>query len=425
MTKTYRRYDPRLKNLVIESGDVERFSRLGIPKSTLREWIRNGRQEFFSLPELAQDSAELVARNLELKAQNEAIRAEQTLLTKTIRIFGFQIQYKRLPSEAAKEDILGAIKAASTTIPLKACLDLIGLSGARYHAWIKRQVKCQLEDQPSCPRVSPTRLTVGEIRTIKELYTDRKYFHFSMLSLSLWAKKSGKVLASASSWSRIIREAGLKRSKVRVYPARPKIGIRASAPFQILHIDVTILRLMDGSRAFIQCVIDNFSRYVLAHKVSRDYGGMRTKELLIQAIAKGKELGLTLTPNVFCDSGCENINADVDSLILAGQLSMTIAQIDIEFSNSMIEMLFHRLKHRYLFTFPLSNFETLENGAGFFFAESNTVIPHSALKGGTPEEVIMGKWNEEKVKELQDQIKMAKELRNKTNLSLQCPLCLA
>ena len=104
---------------------------------------------------------------------------------------------------------------------------------------------------------------------------------------------------------------------------------------------------------------------------------------------------------------------------------MTIAQIDIEFSNSMIEMLFHRLKHQYLFTFPLSNFETLENGAGFFFAESNTVIPHSALKGGTPEEVIMGKWNEEKVKELQDQIKMAKELRNKTNLSLQCPLCLA
>ena len=56
MTKTYRRYDPRLKNLVIESGDVERFSRLGIPKSTLREWIRNGRQEFFSLPELAQAS---------------------------------------------------------------------------------------------------------------------------------------------------------------------------------------------------------------------------------------------------------------------------------------------------------------------------------------------------------------------------------
>ena len=104
---------------------------------------------------------------------------------------------------------------------------------------------------------------------------------------------------------------------------------------------------------------------------------------------------------------------------------MTIAQIDIEFSNSMIEMLFLRLKHRYLFTFPLTNFETLEKGADFFFNESNTVIPHSALKGGTPEEVITGKWNEEKIKELQNQAKMARELRSKTNLSLQCPICLA
>ena len=164
---------------------------------------------------------------------------------------------------------------------------------------------------------------------------------------------------------------------------------------------------------------------MLAHKVSRDYGGMRTKELLIHAIANGKELGLTLTPNVLCDSGCENINADVDSLISEGQLLMTIAQIDIEFSNSMIEMLFHRLKHRYLFTFELTNFEALEKGADFFFTESNTVIPHSALRGGTPEEVVMGKWNEEKVKELRDQIKTARELRSKTNLSLQCPICLA
>ena len=85
MTRAYRRYDPRLKNLVI-------------PKSTLREWIRNRYQEYFTLPELAQDSAELVARNLELKAQNEAIRAKQTLLTKTIRIFGFQMARATLSS---------------------------------------------------------------------------------------------------------------------------------------------------------------------------------------------------------------------------------------------------------------------------------------------------------------------------------------
>ncbi len=34
-----------------------------------------------------------------------------------IKIFGFQIQYKRIPSSGAKEKILAAIKIASDFIP--------------------------------------------------------------------------------------------------------------------------------------------------------------------------------------------------------------------------------------------------------------------------------------------------------------------
>ena len=52
MARTYRRYDPRLKNLVAASDDFSRFRSLGIPISTLRQWQGNGRQEFLSLPEL-------------------------------------------------------------------------------------------------------------------------------------------------------------------------------------------------------------------------------------------------------------------------------------------------------------------------------------------------------------------------------------
>ena len=35
MNVNYRRYDPRLKNLVAESGDIERFRKYGIPDSSL------------------------------------------------------------------------------------------------------------------------------------------------------------------------------------------------------------------------------------------------------------------------------------------------------------------------------------------------------------------------------------------------------
>ena len=113
-----------------------------------------------------------------------------------------------------------------------------------------------------------------------------------------------------------------------------------------MHLDLTILRLLDGSRVFIQAVIDNASRFVLAHCVSRDYGGLRSRDLLVKAIECAKHRAIV--PDVYCDSGSENLNADVDSLIEESQMTRTIAQIEVAFSNSMIEAFFRRLKHAWL-----------------------------------------------------------------------------
>lgn len=53
------------------------------------------------------------------------------------------------------------------------------------------------------------------------------------------------------------------------------------------------------------------------------------------------------------DSATEILNTHVDDLVAAKVILRIVAQIDIEFSNSMIEMLLHRLKHRHLFNIPL------------------------------------------------------------------------
>jgi len=54
-------------------------------------------------------------------------------------------------------------------------------------------------------------------------------------------------------------------------------------------------------------------------------------------------------------TGEVNVLADSESI----SITITIAQIDIEQSKSMVEMLFHKMKHRYFFTIFLSNFESL------------------------------------------------------------------
>jgi putative transposase len=273
--------------------------------------------------------------------------------------------------------------------------------------------------------MSPTRITSKEIRTIRDLYTSRDYAHFSMTSLSLLAKRTGQVFASVATWSRIVKESDLKRVRHRVYPDSPKIGIRASKPFEIWHLDLSVIRLRDGSKAFIQAVIDNYSRYVLAWNVSGDYGGIRTRELLVAAIKKAKNMDCALIPNVFVDSGSENLNGLVDELAQDKLIERTVAQIDVVFSNSMIEMLFQRLKHRHLYNVPLIDLDALERETNFYLTDANNVVPLAVLGGATPWEALSGTWSESRQTGWLESAQIARDQRRLANLARRCKPCLA
>jgi hypothetical protein len=57
-------------------------------------------------------------------------------------------------------------------------------------------VKCALSDQSSCPKLSPTKITTAETALIKGFVTAKEFAHFSIHSLSMFAKRAGKVFAS-------------------------------------------------------------------------------------------------------------------------------------------------------------------------------------------------------------------------------------
>jgi transposase InsO family protein len=71
-----------------------------------------------------------------------------------------------------------------------------------------------------------------------------------------------------------------------MFPQKPRVGIRANRPNQILQIDQTLLRIAAGSRIFNRAIIDNFSRYILSWQVSDNYGGTYSKELIQSAWQK-------------------------------------------------------------------------------------------------------------------------------------------
>jgi hypothetical protein len=196
---------------------------------------RMGVKEVVTHPSLGKSCDALTEENAALQKKCSAEKAKNELVNISLRVTGFQMQYMRVAAGKLKAKLLGAIDTAKAHLSLKDCLDSIGLTAARYHSWIKRrpqevpvgQVKCLLPDQSTCPKLSPTKITSKETFAIKELVTAKEYTHFSINSLVMFAKRKQMVFASVSAWYRIVREFNLRRSGVRIYPPKPKIGIRA------------------------------------------------------------------------------------------------------------------------------------------------------------------------------------------------------
>jgi hypothetical protein len=167
-----------------------------------------------------------------------------------LRISGFRLSGERLPAGDDKARLLRAIAGAEPVLPLVVILRIVGMTPARYHAWQRATEVCGLDDPPSCPRSMPSRLTCEEVATIKEMVLDPGLPHMPLRTLSLFAQRAGKVFVSVTTWARLVHEHGWRRPRTRVHPAKPTLGVRASRPNEYWHVDVTVLKLLDGTKTF-------------------------------------------------------------------------------------------------------------------------------------------------------------------------------
>jgi putative transposase len=133
------------------------------------------------------------------------------------------------------------------------------------------------------------------------------YRHVPTGTLAVLAQRLGKVWASPSTWYHLVRKHGWRRPRLRVHPAKPKIGLRTTRVNEMWHIDTTVIRLLDGSRAYLHAVIANFSRRILAWQVAETFAPTNSVAVLIEA-GRGATPSAT-PPIVLADAGVENVNA--------------------------------------------------------------------------------------------------------------------
>jgi putative transposase len=128
------------------------------------------------------------------------------------------------------------------------------------------------------------------------------------------------------------------------------------------------------------------------------------------------------TPVVLADAGVENVNAQVDALIHTGVLRRLLAFTELKFSNSMIEAWWRSLKHQWLFLHSLESVATVRRLVAFYVQEHNHVLPHSAFRGQTPDEMYFGTGDAVPT-DLRLRAAAARQARVAANRSTSCETC--
>ena len=166
-------------------GDPNVVAGLGVPRSTVQGWLRGKCRPVVTADVLDMDAVRLQAEVLTLRRRLRLLGAIVGLLLALVRAVGVRLDQIRLPEGSAKTRLLRAIE-----------LRVLGLSPSRYHRWRRAERICELDDHPSCPQSTPTRLTATEILAIKEMVESPEYRHVPTGRLALLAQRLGRVFAA-------------------------------------------------------------------------------------------------------------------------------------------------------------------------------------------------------------------------------------
>ena len=195
-----------------------------------------------------------------------------------------------------------------------------------------------------------------------------------------------------STFYKYVSPLNLKRSKVFSRRKNHDTGIRADAPFKILHADMTEFKTEDHQKGYIYLIQDNFSRAILGHRVSDKRKAIHTLENIHQVTQEYLLPSKISESMLLTDDGSENYG-EAKKWILQNdnpKINHVVAQVDIHFSNSMIEAANKQLKYRFLYNHKITNYEQLLNYLPLAIKDFNN-RPHHVLGGLSPLEVLKGK----------------------------------
>jgi putative transposase len=168
----------------------------------------------------------------------------------------------------------------------------------------------------------------------------------------------------------------------RIYPYLLR-GVTIERPDQVWSTDITYVPLASGFM-YLAAVLDWFSRYVLAWRLSNTLDGSFCLEMLEEALSRGR-------PEVFnTDQGVQ-----FTAQAWTGRLESAGVAVSMDgkgrcLDNVFVERLWRTVKYEDIYLWRYEAVPALQQGLGRYFPYYNEGRLHQALEYRTPAQVYRG-----------------------------------
>jgi len=387
MPSTRRSYHSDLK-LAVQIGIVPDVLLGSIPKSSRHRFVHSDYSKLYG--------AELSTLFDNMELMKEISRSKVALKTATavLRIASFVKdlglpfhEISRVRSPELKKTIVAFVGRISDLMPRDKVLRLIGLPYRRFISWQKGRKLCPSSPLDRCRKSHPNQLSLSELRSIAKYFRMPEFKSWPAVSIAWKLVNDRIVCASVSTITEYAKRLGLALRQRR-RKSRKSGSVNASRPNEVWHLDATVLTTESHEKIYLQFVLDNYSRKILAWECAPAISGLRTARLLDQACAGLSEAAVGHI-DLIVDGGPENNNRFVTDFLDSTDIRKLVARVDVRYSNSMIEAVNKIIKYDYIFRKPIPDPEHAVPAAAEAIGDYNE-RPHYALKGLCPNQSHSG-----------------------------------
>jgi len=271
-------------------------------------------------------------------------------------------------------------KVTSSPHPKRKVLRELAIPKSTYYRWLRQP---RLDDRPGGGPTPWNRLSPPEEQMV--LTVARRSPELSCRQLAAWITDNKGFSVSESTIYRILRRAGLVKSPEMQLKAGKEYHRKTTGPNQMWATDASYFKVIGWGYYYMVTVMDDFSRFILAHKLQRDMTSDSFIEVVQDAVDR---TGMTEVPvadrtRLLSDNGSGYVSrAFGDYLHLVGIRHILAAPYHPQ-TNGKLER-YHQTIKRDVNQVPYEVPADLEAAIAAFVAYYNYRRYHKALSNVTP-----------------------------------------